>query len=98
VNTHRNDKEIEVHKETNRPCRRIFQNIRKGGRYKGRDNGKFKLEVLHDGTIKTGDTDSGYWFIIWRKSYDELKDYIEELKRNGTIEVKKDIEVCKNCI
>ena len=48
--------DITIHLEKRRSCSHLFKNI-KGGQY--------PLDVLDDGTVKTGQTDNGYWLWIW---------------------------------
>jgi hypothetical protein len=91
VNTNPDRKHITIHKETNGPCGDIFKNIKTGGRY----NGSYPIQVLQDGTIKTGERDNSYWLIVLGESPEQFKDNAS--LRAAIRDVGENPQVCSRC-
>lgn len=72
----------------------LFQNIKR--------NGAYPIEVLDDGTVKTGETDKlKFWLLVWVPdiSLDQVKTIVEQNKyvKKAEGDVGRKLDLCKHC-
>jgi len=92
VNNH--DPKVRLHLEKNGPCSDLFQNIE--------GNGVYPIEVLDDGTIKTGKTDKlKFWLLVWVPdvNLDQVETIVRQNKhiKKAEGDVGKKLDLCKHC-